>query len=61
MTENTCKNCAHFYQHYVYFLEQRYEPIPCGHCVYPRLKYRTPETLSCIHFQKKTKETVPKP
>lgn len=50
---NTCNDCQHFRQHYVFFLETRFDPVPCGHCVYPRLKHRTPNTAACVHFLKK--------
>ena len=50
MKDPTCKDCKHFRQHYVHFLEQRFNPIPCGHCVYPRIKHRTPDTFACVYF-----------
>lgn len=52
MAEPTCKDCQHFRQHYVFFLETRYDPVPCGHCVYPRLKHRRPDTFACIYFKR---------
>ena len=49
-----CKDCFYFRQHYVkrddIFLE-----AGCGHCKYPRLKSRRPETPACGNF--KPKET----
>lgn len=57
MQEPTCKDCRHFRQHYVKLREGRFDPIPCGHCVFPRLKHRTTDTTACFHFQKK--EAVP--
>jgi len=56
MEEYTCENCTHFRQHYIHFWEQRYDAIPCGHCVYPRLKYRRPDTLACVYFREKREE-----
>lgn len=56
MTEPTCKSCKHFRQHYILFNTNRYDPIPCGHCVYPRLKHRKPGTPACTHFMEKEKE-----
>ena len=53
MKEAKCRDCKHFRQHYVHFCETRYDPINCGHCVYPRLKHRQPKTTACIHFAKK--------
>ena len=56
MEDPQCKDCKHFRQHYVHFLETRLSPIPCGHCVYPRLKHRRPDTPACVHFKFKTAE-----
>lgn len=56
MEEPQCKDCKHFRQHYVHFLELRYTPVPCGHCVYPRLKHRKPNTFACVYFSEKEKE-----
>lgn len=55
MKEATCADCTYFCQHYIYFLEMRYDTIPCGHCIYPRLKHRKPNTLACVHFKRKEK------
>lgn len=33
---NVCLNCMHFVQHYL--ADGR--TVACGHCVYPRLKFR---------------------
>lgn len=55
MINFTCRDCEHFRQHYVYFLELRYVTVPCGHCVHPRLKHRKPDTPACVHFSEKEK------
>ena len=55
MNDPTCKDCQHFRQHYIHFLQQRYDAVPCGHCVYPRLKHRHPDTPACVHFQQKNR------
>lgn len=57
MQEPTCRDCAHFRQHYIHFYKERYEAVPCGHCVFPRLKHRKPDTLACVYFR--AKETPP--
>ena len=49
MQKQICGECAHFRQHYV-LSSQRCTPVNCGHCSYPRLKRRTPDTLACVHF-----------
>lgn len=51
MEEPTCGNCAHFRQHYIPWHDGIYHKIPCGHCVYPRLKHRSPETFACVYFK----------
>lgn len=53
MNPSTCRNCTHFHQHYV-IDDQCACPVNCGHCNYPRLKERTPDTPSCKHFSPKT-------
>ena len=49
MSELTCKDCQHFRQHYRPS-GNTYTPIGCGHCVYPRLKHRHPDTEACFRF-----------
>lgn len=59
MEKEKCINCAHFRQHYVYWYENHYQPVPCGHCVYPRLKHRTPDTSVCVHYKEKPSPLEP--
>ncbi len=49
MEENICRQCRHFRQHYV-LDDQTCTAICCGHCVFPRLKNRRPDTPACGHF-----------
>lgn len=49
MNENTCQNCAHYYQHYA-FNKRKIIKVNCGHCVIPRLRNRRPYTAACEHF-----------
>ncbi|MDY3618429.1 hypothetical protein [Agathobaculum sp.] len=49
MNEQTCENCKYFYQHYVK-LPKRFTTANCGHCVYPRMKKRTPDNPACEYF-----------
>ncbi len=51
MDDSKCGNCYYFRQHYVLFCGTRFDPIPCGHCVYPRLKHRNPNTYACVHYK----------
>lgn len=51
-----CKNCKHYIQHYVQH-GRGYMIVYCGHCCYPRLKHRKPDTPACAHY--KEKEEIP--
>ena len=53
MDKKQCKNCIHFYQHYI-LDEQRCTAVNCGHCSYPRPKHRKPENRGCDHYQERT-------
>lgn len=43
MNKNTCGQCGHFRRHYV-LDEQSCTAVCCGHCVFPRVKNRRPDT-----------------
>ena len=47
--KRTCTQCVHYRRHYV-FICGHYGEAMCGHCTYPRLKHRTPDTPACAHF-----------
>lgn len=49
--EEVCANCQHFIQHYI---KMESEIVACnaGHCVYPRLKHRSPCDKKCEHFER---------
>ena len=47
--ENCCGACRHFHQHYV-MDSQSCMKVCCGHCSYPRLKSRKPDTPACGNF-----------
>ena len=49
MEKNTCGRCAHFRRHYI-LDEQVCTAVCCGHCVFPRLKNRRPDSPACGHF-----------
>ena len=44
-----CKNCEHLHQHYV-LDKQSCTAVNCGHCSYPRLKHRKPNTPACTYY-----------
>lgn len=48
----TCYECAYFCQHYIK-MAKNFRSVACGHCMYPRIKTRKPETPSCSHFKPK--------
>mgnify|MGYP001864168692 CR=1 FL=1 len=54
----TCSDCNHFVQHYgrrndieARVAGTRFYKTNCGHCTYPRIKNRSPETIACNHFE----------
>lgn len=50
MNTLTCKTCSYFRHHY-HIDEECYMQIDCGHCIYPRLKHRKPNTKACSYYQ----------
>ena len=52
MNNPVCQNCAHFRQHYIMDVQWA-QPVHCGHCTYPRLKNRKPDTPACKFFSSK--------
>ena len=55
MEEKTCSKCIHVRQHYGR-RGDTFREIGCGHCVYPRLKHRKPDTFGCAYFERKEPE-----
>ena len=49
-TDERCKHCKHFRQHYIKF-GKSYREILYGHCVYPRLKKRNTDSPACNHYK----------
>ena len=49
MSNAKCKNCQYFYPHYV-LGEQKIGWVNCGHCVFPKLRHKRPDTPACPHF-----------
>ncbi len=50
--KQTCERCKYFIQHYVRH-GKGYGKVYCGHCRYPRLKSRKPDTQACDKFVEK--------
>ena len=53
-----CKDCFYFRQHYVKS-GKTYLKAGCGHCKYPRLKNRRPETPACGYFKVREDQASP--
>ena len=52
MGKKYCKDCFHYIQHYVIFGKDLMTAY-CGHCTYPRIKDRKPDTPACGKFTRK--------
>ena len=50
-----CKNCKHFYQHYIKEytpgIGEHFHPTNCGHCAEPRIRSRKPNASGCAFFE----------
>ena len=46
MQSRMCVNCRYYFQHYA----RDGAELNCGHCTYPRMKYRAPFE-DCDHFE----------
>lgn len=51
MITEMCKNCIHYYQHYV-LSSDRCTAVNCGHCMHPRRKHREPDHPACVHYER---------
>lgn len=51
MNEFTCQDCHHFLQHYTHRARGNYVRCHCGHCIFPRIKTRLPDTPACLRCQ----------
>ena len=49
MTEQQCKNCLHFLQHYT-FNDHRLIRVYCGHCRFSRPKRKFPNSPACENY-----------
>ena len=47
--QNTCKTCAHYRQHYI-LKERKIFRVYCGHCTYPKIKAKRPDSMACAHY-----------
>ena len=55
MTENKCRQCKYFMQHYG-LDKGKFFQLNCGHCRFIRAKRRQPENKACESFVKGTPE-----
>ena len=49
MSENICKNCGHFHQHYA-FDKKKIFRVHCGHCTLGTAKSKRPTKTACDAF-----------
>ena len=56
--KKVCRSCIHYRQHYI-LDSQRCSRVCCGHCVYPRIKHRSPENRACDYFKQCSSEDLP--
>ena len=50
MKEKTCETCVHYVRHYSLETWGCFK-VSCGHCMYPMLKHRRPDTKACQHYE----------
>ena len=51
MAQHQCSTCNYYIQHYAKINHTGYRPVACGHCFYPRIKSRKPESPACEYFE----------
>ena len=51
-----CGTCANYRQYYVLGVNHRFDSIWCGHCSFPRTKFRQPDDTFPHWKSKKEKE-----
>ena len=49
MSEQTCKNCAYYIQHYA-LNDRRIFRVYCGHCAFHNPKHKRPDAKICENF-----------
>ena len=49
LDEIYCKNCKHYRQHYTFDRERLFR-VPCGHCVFQKVKRKAPDAKACEHY-----------
>lgn len=49
MEENFCKSCEYYHQHYVLDNKKIFR-VYCGHCTYPKIRTRRPDSKACDHY-----------
>lgn len=60
-TNKECRNCLHFYQHYILTNPGNYAPVFCGHCMcHVRKNGNIPQSRICENYIKATPNKVKK-
>lgn len=54
--ERGCGDCKYYLAHFAK-MDGRLFEVYCGHCYYPRIKKREPDTKPCKYFVDKTSES----
>ena len=49
MSENKCKNCQYYLQHYT-FNKRKIFRVNCGHCTFSWVKHKKPDKSACENF-----------
>ena len=49
MSNQTCKSCTHFHQHYS-LKDGKITRVFCGHCIFPKVKSTRPYTKACENY-----------
>lgn len=49
MDNNFCDTCAHYRQHYT-FDQRKIFRVYCGHCTYPKVKRKRPDSKACDNY-----------
>ena len=49
MSEQHCKDCQYYLQHYTFNKREIFR-VHCGHCTWNRARFKHPDTAACKNF-----------
>lgn len=58
MKDPTCSSCVYFRQHYSLDSKKLFQ-VYCGHCTYPRVRSKKPDSKACQQYVKKPTDESP--